>query len=280
MIKFFKRFWNYLTAGANQKFNEKADPKIQLEQAITEAQEQHRRLKEQAASVIAQQKLAATRLERGMAELENVNRNARQAVLMAEEATKKGDTAKATDYSRAAESFAVRLVQLEKDVEDMRAMSLQTTQAAEQAKQAVSRNGQVLQQKLAERQQLLSQLEQSKMQEQMNTAMAQLSETVGQDVPTFNEVRDKIEARYAKAKGMAEIQGETVESRMMEIEQAAQNSEAQVRLSQIRAELGLEPAGEEAAAAASVEAEIAKAAAAPAPPATEPAAGEGQAQPG
>ena len=51
MIKFFKRFWSYLTAGANQKFNEKADPKIQLEQAILEAQDQHRRLKEHAANL-------------------------------------------------------------------------------------------------------------------------------------------------------------------------------------------------------------------------------------
>ena len=42
------------------------------------------------------------------------------------------------------------------------------------------------------------------MQEQMNTAMAQLSKTVGQDVPTFDEVREKIEARYAKATGMAD----------------------------------------------------------------------------
>ena len=64
MIKFFRRLWDYLTAGANQKFNEKADPKIQLEQAITEAQDQHRRLKEQAANVIAQQKQTEMRLNR------------------------------------------------------------------------------------------------------------------------------------------------------------------------------------------------------------------------
>ena len=50
--------------GANQKFNEKADPKIQLEQAILEAQDQHRRLKEQAANVIAQQKQTEMRLTR------------------------------------------------------------------------------------------------------------------------------------------------------------------------------------------------------------------------
>ena len=45
-----------------------------------------------------------------------------------------------------------------------------------------------------------------------------LSETVGQDVPTFNEVREKIEARYAKANGMAELSEGSVESRMLEVE--------------------------------------------------------------
>ena len=80
------------------------------------------------------------------------------------------------------------------------------------------------------------------MQEQMNKAMASLSETVGEDVPTFDEVRDKIEARYAKAKGMSELTESSVESRMLEVEQAAANSEAQARLAQIRAQLGLAPA--------------------------------------
>jgi phage shock protein A len=69
--------------------------------------------------------------------------------------------------------------------------------------------------------------------------MASLSETVGEDVPTFDEIRDKIETRYAKAKGTSELTGSSVESRMLEIEQAAANSEAQGRLAQIRAQLGL-----------------------------------------
>ena len=95
---------------------------------------------------------------------------------------------------------------------------------------------------LAERNKLLSQLDQAKMQEQVNKAMASLSETVGEDVPTFDEVREKIEARYAKAKGMSELTESSVESRMLEVEQAAANSEAQTRLAQIRAQLGLAPA--------------------------------------
>jgi phage shock protein A len=81
----------------------------------------------------------------------------------------------------------------------------------------------------------------------MNTAMSSLSEAVGQDVPTLTEVRDKIESRYSKAKGMAELTEQSVESRMLEVEQASMNVEAQARLSQIRSQLGLGTASEAAA---------------------------------
>jgi phage shock protein A len=244
MLKLLRRWWKYTVAKLSSAFSEKADPKIQLEQAIAEAQDQHRRLKEQAANVIAHQKQTEIRLGRAIGEVEKVGANARQAVIMADEATKTGDEAKATQYTATAESFATRLIQLEKEVEDLKAMHLQATDAANQSKNAVQQNSMALQQKLAERQKLLSQLDQAKMQEQMNTAMASLSETVGQDVPTLAEVRDKIEARYAKAKGMAELNETTVESRMLEVEQASMNVEAQARLSQIREQLGLE-AGKE-----------------------------------
>jgi phage shock protein A len=242
MIKLFRRWWHYWTAKLTGKFNESADPKVQLEQAIMEAQEQHRRLVEQAANVIANQKQTEMRLNRAMEDLEKVNTNARQAVLMADEATKRGDAAKATEYTQAAEAFANRLIQLEKEVESLKTLSLQSTQAADQAKHAVSTNSAALQKKLSERQKLLGQLDQAKMQEQMNKAMASLSETVGDDVPTLDEVRQKIEARYAKAVGMSELQGASVESRMLEVEQASMNSEAQTRLAEIRAQLGLAPA--------------------------------------
>ena len=260
-----------MTAKLSGSFNERADPKVQLEQAIMEAQEQHRRLREQAANVIANQKQTEMRLNRAMEELEKVNGNARQAVLMADEATKQGNATKATEYTSAAESFANRLIQLESEVESLKTLSLQSAQASDQAKAAVQQNSAALQQKLAERQKLLGQLDQAKMQEQMNTAMASLSETVGEDVPTLEEVRDKIEARYAKAKGMSELTGSSVEARMLEVEQAAMNSQAQTRLAEIRAQLGLAPAE---TAAGEVGAGTPAAEAAPSPaaePAAEPA---------
>jgi phage shock protein A len=248
MFKALRRFWKYLGAKVNDVFNAKADPRIQLEQAITEAQDQHRRLREQAANVIANQKQTEMRLDRALEELEKVSGNARQAVLMADEASKAGDTAKVEEYTAAAESFANRLIAVEKEVDDLKALALQSSQASDQAKAAVQQNATMLQRKLSEKNKLLSQLDQAKMQEQVNQAMASLSETVGEDVPTFDEVRDKIEARYAKAKGMSELQESSVESRMLEVEQAAANSEAKTRLAQIRAQLGLAPAAEAAPA--------------------------------
>jgi phage shock protein A len=239
MFKLLRRVWRYLTTSGNVKFSELADPKIQLEQALAEAQDQHRRLTEQAASVIANQKQTEMRLSRAMEDLEKQNASARQAVLMADEATKKGDAAKAAEYTRAAEAFAGRLVAIEKEVENLNALSLQAAEASDKAKAAVQQNSQALQMKLNEKQKLLSQLDQAKMQEQMNKAMAQLTAAVGQDVPTLAEVRDKIEARYAKAIGAAELQGATVETRMLEVERAAQDTEAVARLAQIKEQLGI-----------------------------------------
>ena len=247
MFKSFKRWWKYLTAKVNSSFNEMADPKVQLEQAITEAQDQHRRLKEQAASVIANQKQTEMRLNRQMTEYEKVTANTKQAVLMADEATKASDEPKAIEYSSAAEAFANRLIALEHEIDETKSLALQSTQASQQAKMAVAQNSAALQKKLAERQKLLSQLDQAKMQETMNKAMATIGEAVGEDVPSFDEVRDKIEARYAKAKGMSELTGESVESRMLEVEHASMNLEAQARLSEIRSQLGLAPAADEGA---------------------------------
>jgi phage shock protein A len=247
MFKLVKKWWNYLTAKLTGSFNERADPKVQLEQAIAEAQNQHRRLKEQAANVIANQKQSELRLNAKMGELEKLNANARQALIMASDAQGSGDANKASQYTSAAETIANQLIQTEKDVESLKTMVIESTQASDQAKAAVQQNSRLLQEKIAEKSKLLSQLDQAKMQEEMNSAMAQLTETVGSDVPTLAEVQEKIQARYAKAKANAELSDTSVESRVLEVEQATANVAAQNRLSELRVELGL-ASGNQAAA--------------------------------
>lgn len=250
MFKLVNKWWKYLTAKLNRSFDERADPKVQLEQAINEAKEQHQRLTEQATSVIASQKQAEIRLNSKMTELEKLNANARQALIMADDAQKSGDAAKAAQYTTAAETITNQLIQVENDVESLKTLAIESTQAADQAKAAVQQNSRLLQEKIAEKSKLLSQIEQAKMQEQMNAAMTQLSATVGDDVPTLSEIEEKIQMRYSRARAASELSGMSVESRVFEVEQATANLEAHSRLSQLRSELGLD-SGEAAAPLAS-----------------------------
>jgi phage shock protein A len=250
-----RRFWNYLKALLTGKFEEVADPKIQIEQAIAEARAQHRRLRETAASVIANQKKAQMDLDRSMEDLEKLNRNTQQAVLMASEAEQAGDTKRTVELTQTAEAFANQLIAKEQEVETLKSMVFSATRATEQAKSAVAQNAQQLQAKVAERQKLLSQLDQAKMAEQMNRAMESMSAEVGQDVPTLEEVRSKIETRLARAQGATELERESVQGRMLEVEQAAAASQASARLSEIRSKLGIAaPAAAQATKTDTVEA--------------------------
>ena len=239
MFKYLKKQWNYLVAKMSGRFEERADPKVQLEQAISEARNQHKRLKEQATNVIAGQKQAEIRLNKKMSELEKLIANTRQALIMASDAQRAGDDEKAAQFTHAAETIADKLISVEADVESLKVMVIESTEAADQAKAAVQQNSRLLQEKIAEKSKLLSQLDQAKMQEEMNSAMSQLTESVGEDVPTLNEVQEKIEIRYAKAMAASELQETTVETRVLEIEEATSNVEAQSRLSELRVELGL-----------------------------------------
>ena len=242
MLSYLRKRWNYLLAKLNLRHEETADPKVQLEQAISEAKDQHRRLREQAANVVANQKQTEMRINDALEKLEKTNANARQAVLMAEEAAARGDAAKVDQYTSAAQQFADRLLVLEEEIESLKAMHFQATEAADQAKSAVKQNAQVLQKRLSEKSALLSKLDQAKMQETVNSAMSTLNESIGDDVPSFDEVRTKIEARYAKASAVAELNESAVESSMLEIEEAARSVEAAARLNQIKADLGLNTA--------------------------------------
>ena len=98
-------------------------------------------------------------------------------------------------------------------------------------------NSVLVQQKLAEREQLLSTLDQAQMQEALNKAMQTLTSTIGDDVPTFEEVRKKIDRRLARAQSIAELHGAQINSamdaRMLEVEQAQIDAVAQDRLAEI-----------------------------------------------
>ena len=242
----FVKAWKYFLASFSSKVDEYADPKVQIQQAIEEAQRQHQALSQQAAAVIGNQRQLEMKLNRQLGEIEKLQASARQALVMADQARAAGDEATAQRREQAAQAFASQLVTAEQSVEDMKTLHDQAIQAAGQAKQAVERNAMILQQRVAERTKLLSQLEQAKMQEQAAASLRQMSElSAPGNTPSLEEVRDKIERRYANALGSAELAQNSVQGHMLEVQASANDMAGANRLEQIRASLqGAPVAGE------------------------------------
>ena len=232
------RAWKYFGAWFGAKVDERADPKIQIQQAIQEAQQQHEQLTRQAANVIGNQRQLEMRLDRGLGQIETLQQEARQALVLADRARAGGDAVKAGEFEETAQALANQLVGAEQSVQDMKSMHDQALQAAQQARQAVSDNAMMLQEKLTERTKLLSQLEQAKMQEQVSASMQQMSElSAPKNVPSLDEVRDKIEKRYAVALGQADLAQGTIAGRMLDVKRATIDLKGSARLEEIRASL-------------------------------------------
>jgi phage shock protein A len=225
MGRLLRRAWRYLVAMLSGKLDEVSDPKVQIEQAIEQARQQHALLSQQAAAVIGNERELQLKLTRAVSDTEKLQANARQALLLAEQARDAGDQTKAASYEDSARAFATKLVSAE---------------ASMKARAAVETNALALQKQLAERTKLLSQLDQAKMQEQLNRAMDGMTELAApKDTPSLEEVRDKIEGRYARALGEAELQSTSVEARMLQVERASIDAEGAARLESIREGLGL-----------------------------------------
>jgi phage shock protein A len=242
----FAKGWRYLMALFGAKIDEYADPKVQIQQAIEDAQRQHQALVQQAAAVIGNQRQLEMKLSRTMAEVEKLQGSARQALVLADKAHAGGDEQEATRYENTAQTFATQLVAAEQSMEDLKALHDQALNAATQARQAVENNAMVLQQKLAERTKLLSQLEQAKMQETVARSLESMSSLAAPgNTPSLDEVREKIERRYANAMGRAELASNSVEGRMLEVQKSTLDMAGASRLDQIRASM----AGEQLASA-------------------------------
>lgn len=237
----FVKGWRYLMALFGAKIDEYADPKIQIQQAIDEAKVQHQTLVKQAAAVIGNQRQLEMRLSRHMTEVEKWQGMARQGLVLAGNARAEEDEQKALEYEKAAQSAATQLVTSEQAVEDLKSLHDQALSAAQQARKAVENNKMLLEEKLAQRTKLLSQLEQARMQETVAASLESMSALAAPgNTPSLDEVRDKIEQRYATAMGRAELASDTVEGRMIEVQRTTLDMAGHSRLEQIRASMASE----------------------------------------
>jgi phage shock protein A len=213
---------------------EQADPRVRLEEAIAEDREQHRLLVEQAANVVASQAQLQGRIDRAIDEVGRVSAAARQALALADQARLAGDEEQAAAMEQAARSLAGRLVVLDRETDTLRRLLLDATDAANRARQAVATSSTLLRKRLAQREALLSHLEQAELHEQLNATLRQLSTSPGGEAPTLAEVGETIDRRLAEARAMTEVIGSAVELQMLEVEQAQRDAETQAKLGALR----------------------------------------------
>src|SRR5262249_13708361 len=196
----FVKGWRYLMALFGAKIDEYADPKVQIQQAIEDAQRQHQSLLQQAAAVIGNQRQLEMKLSRQLTEVEAMQQQARQALLLSDKARAAGDDQKAEEFERTAQTFATGLVAAASSLSDLKQPHDQAIQAAAKAREAVKNSDMMLKQREAERTKLMSQLEQAKMQETMARSLESVHSMLQPtNAPSLDEVRDKIEKRYATA---------------------------------------------------------------------------------
>ncbi len=246
MFKLLLRTWHYSAALLTSLFNAHADPRIQIEQAIEEAKQQHLRLAGQTAAVIGNERELQLKIARGTKDLERLEASASQALHLAEAARSKGEAQRAAGFERTAQLFATQLASAETSLTDLRELHSHAAAAAGAAQHALEQNRFQLQRQLAERSKLLTDLEAARMQERMADALQAIdSLSPSRTTPTLPQVRERIDRRIANGAGRIAIAQDSDESRMVEVERAVIDAHGAELLEKIRRREGLAPAKEE-----------------------------------
>lgn len=238
----FRRWWNYIKTWFGMKSKEAMDPQVEIEAAINEAREQDKVLRNEAAKVIAHRTRVADEAEEAAKDVAEAKELAKQALVKADEATRAGNAAEAQKWTAAAQSIAMRLQASQRNVDAMQQQLVLADQQSQQAQAAVRNNAMRLEEVAAKRMQMLGQLQAAKMQETVNKAMATISAKVGGDAPSLDEIEDKIQDRMANAAAQAQLDADSPEGAMAELERSVDLSSANATLDDLRAELGLDGA--------------------------------------
>jgi len=235
----FKRFWNYLKTLFRVKAEAAMDPEIEIEQAIQEAKKRDQELRNQAAKVVAHRTQLESKIDRSADDAGEARELAKQALLKSQESTKAGDAAGAEKWTRAATGLAMKLQASENNLNSLKSQFSSAVAQAEDAKKAVQQNAMRLQELAAKRMELVGSLQQAKMQESVNKAVEAISATMGDDAVSMDKVEQKIEQRKADAMARAELSESTPQGAEMELREAVSISQADSKLAELKAELGI-----------------------------------------
>lgn len=242
----FRRLWEYIKTLFRVETEKRMDPEIEIEMAINDAKKKDQELRNQAAKVVAHRTQLESKIEKSADDVGEAREMAKQALMKAEEAKAAGDTTAQQKWTRAAQALAMKLQASENNLSALKDQYGVATEQAELAKQAVQQNAMQLQELSAKRMELLGSLEQAKMQEAVNSAVESMSATMGDELPTLDQVEDKIEQRKATAMAKAELRAATPEGAEVELREAINIAQADAKLEELKRELGITTTGEAA----------------------------------
>lgn len=241
MLRFFSRTWTYLAASLEAAFDRRADPRVEVEQAVDAARRQHQAVAEQAAAVIGNQRELEIKLARTGEQVQDLRSAARRALLLAETARAERREADAARYEEAANVIAVRLAGAEASAADLEDARARAEVAASAARHALEQNARAMQRMMAERAKLLTQIETTLLQERLNDSLRTLDALAPRGAtPTFEQVRSRVDERMGRAAGLAEVRRPAIEGALLEVEQAGIEEVGRARLEALRAQLRLE----------------------------------------
>lgn len=234
-----QRLWAYIRSWFRQTAEGAMDPEIEIQSAIDEARRRDQNLRNQAAKVIAHKTQLESQIEKSASDVGEAREMAKQALMKADEAQKAGDQGAVTKWTQAAQSLAMKLQASENNVASLKEQYRVAEEQAQTAKEAVQSNAMNLQELSARRMEMLGTLEQAKMQESVNAAVEAMSSGVTDEMPSLHQVEQKIEQRKAEAMAKAELREATPEGAEVELRKAINETEAEAKLDELRAELGL-----------------------------------------
>jgi len=236
---FLKRLWGYITTLFRRTAEGAMNPEVEIEQAINDARKRDQELRNQAAKVVAHRTQLEAKMESAAEDVGEAREMTKQALLKAEGAKSEGDAAGVDKWTRTAQALAMKLQASENNLGTLKAQYETATGQADKAKEAVTQNAMRVQELAAKRMELLGSLEAAKMQESVNKAVEALSNTMDYEAPSLDKVEEKIEARKAEAMAKAELREATPEGAEAELKDAIGMVQAEAKLEELKAELGL-----------------------------------------
>lgn len=169
-----------------------ADPHAVLEVTIRKLQDDHDALEKTCAVVLGHYKTTQQALEADLR--------------LKDQLDLRGHASMQAGHGDAAQAIARQLAAVNARLESEQRAFDHAREAAEKAKAAFAENGRMLAAKMAEAKQLHAEIDEAAMDHNINEAMRSVNSMTSRETPSFDAVRERVNASIAKEEGDSELQ--------------------------------------------------------------------------